>query len=77
LRNLDKELESKKDVEKEEGVEEVEEREEEASRGASHESDGHGEEREKRVIRFEDGDLENPNNCKPYLFIRVSEHWLI
>jgi hypothetical protein len=75
LRNLDKELESEKDVVKEEGVEEVEEREE--SREASHESDGRGEERVQRVIRFEDGDLENPNNCKPYLFIRVPEHWLI
>jgi hypothetical protein len=71
LRNLDKELESEKDVVKEEGLEEVEERE------ASHESDERGEERVQRVIRFEDGDLENPNNCKPYLFIRVSEHWLI
>jgi hypothetical protein len=76
LRTLDKELESEKDVEKEEGVVEVEESEQEVSRGASHESDGRGEERERRVIRFEDGDLENPNNCKPYLFIRVPEHWL-
>lgn len=67
LGKLYKELESDKDIEKEEGVEEVEEAEDESSRAASHESDGHGEASERRVIRFEDGDMDNPNNCKPYL----------
>jgi hypothetical protein len=64
LRNLDKELESENEVEKEEVVEEVEDG---SSRAVSHSSGEHEETIERRVIRFEDGDLENPNNCKSHI----------
>jgi hypothetical protein len=66
LRNLDKELESDKDIEKEESVEAVEEAENESSRAVSHSSGEHEETIERRVIRFGDGDLEDPSNCKSY-----------
>jgi hypothetical protein len=75
LRNLDKKLESEAEIEKEEGVEEVDTRSDKlsvaASRAASGSSASHGEARERRVIRFEDGDAENPNNCMSILSITV------
>jgi hypothetical protein len=68
LRNLDRELESSPDAEKEDKVEEVATRSLSSSgtpsRAASHSTASNGEHPEHRnVIRFEDGDLENPNNC--------------
>jgi hypothetical protein len=67
LRNLDKELDSELDAEKDEGVEEIDTRSEGSfgtpTRAVSGLSASHGEVRERRVIRFEDGDAEDPNNC--------------
>lgn len=55
-------------MEKEEGVEEVERRRSESlgshSRAGSGESERNGDGEGRRIIRFEEGDPEDPNNCK-------------
>lgn len=40
---------------------------------SSGESERRGEEDGRRVIRFEDGDLENPNNCKSTYSVLIWE----
>lgn len=76
LRNLDKELESSPEPEKdgEEPVEEIATRSLSTSTHRSGESEGsgHGGGAQRHVIRFEDGDPENPNNCTS----RSLYHWL-
>jgi hypothetical protein len=60
-------LDSRKDLEKEENVEEVDTTSSVAGSRSSGESErrgGGGGGDRRRIIRFEDGDLENPNNCK-------------
>ena len=67
MRNLDKELESSPEPEKdeEEPVEEIATRSLSTSTHRSGESEAseHGGGAQRHVIRFEDGDPENPNNC--------------